>query len=656
MINKKKINFTNNTPALNSLSNNTAPTFQVRPKHTLIPTILAGLIGLTLISPIVSKAEPPEHTNEQVHAHLANAIPPEQAYSRRDSEDWVRGRILIMPRAGLPAKALANILKEHDGKPRKIGQSDLHIVDLPEYTEEGVAALLTHHPHIKFAELDHYVSSALIPNDPYYPNGWHLPKINTPQAWGDSQGAGITIAILDSGVDSNHPDLAAKMVPGWNFYDNNSNTADVRGHGTKVAGAAAAITDNNTGVAGVAGQSRIMPIRVSNSNGRGSWSAISQGLTWAADNGARVANLSFLGVTSSSSTRSAAQYMKNKGGLVAVSGGNTGTLENYTVTTSMIPVSATDTNDNRTSWSSYGDYVMLTAPGAGIWTSTIGGGYGAVSGTSFSSPITAGVIALMMAANPKMRNTDIENALFNTAVDLGAVGRDPYYGYGRVDAAAAVLAVITGNTPTDTDTEAPTVSIVEPTGGEKVSGLVPVDVDVFDNIGVTETELWVGNTRVAIDTTEPFAFTWDSNGVENGQANLIVRAYDVAGNVGISDTVTVNVDNVEEPAPNPDDTEPPTGTQDDEPPTVQLINPVAGNVSGRVTITVNASDNFGSSGITLFIYVDNELISNGTGSTLSTSWNSRPKRIKKGLHVIKAVASDAAGNSSTASVTVNVVD
>lgn len=593
--------------------------------------------------PDIAHTAPPAHAKGNSQANFIDNTPPGRAQSKRGNDgDWARGRILVTPRAGLPARAFAKILKEHRGKVRRIGQSDLYIVDLPEYTEESVIAELAHHPHLKFAELDQYVYPALTPTDPYFTSGWHLPKIQTPLAWDDSQGANVTIAVLDTGVDGNHPDLAPKMVPGWNFYENNSNTADVHGHGTSVAGAAAAATDNAIGVAGVAGQSKIMPIRVANSTGQATWSAISQGLTWAADNGARVANLSFLGVTASASARNAAQYMKDKGGLVVVSGGNTGALETYTVTTTMIPVSATDVNDNRASWSSYGDYIMLAAPGAGIWTTTRGGGYGTASGTSLSSPVAAGVIALMMSANPTMKNTDIENTLFTTAVDRGTSGWDRYYGYGRVDAAAAVQAVI--ESMPFVDTEAPIVSIIDPLGGATVSDLVPVSVDVTDNVGVVRAELWVNDTSVAVDTSAPFAFSWDSKGVANGTANLVVRAFDAADNVALSDVVSVNVNNYMPPV-----------VTDTQPPVVEIINPVAGNVSGHVVVTVNASDNSGASGISLFVYIDDKLHVAGTGSTLSTRWNTRPNNIARGLHVIKAVAVDAAGNSSMTSVTVNLV-
>ena len=143
-------------------------------------------------------------------------------------------------------------------------------------------------------------------------------------------------------------------MPGWNFYDNNSDTSDVVGHGTAVAGTAAAATNNSLGVASVAGAARIMPIRISDTTGSAFYSTIAQGITFAADKQVRVANVSFLGLAKSASVISAAQYMKSKGGLVVVAAGNNGIDEAITPTTSMIPVSATDSNDARASWSSVG--------------------------------------------------------------------------------------------------------------------------------------------------------------------------------------------------------------------------------------------------------------------------------------------------------------
>lgn len=567
-----------------------------------------------------------------------------QARNNNKTEKWVRGRILIMPRAGLPKNALDEILKEHDGKARKIGQSDLYIVDLPEFSEEGVVAKLQHHPHLKFAELDRIFPPVLIPNDPYYNqlgDAWHLSKIGAPIAWDIAQGTGVIIAILDSGVDSTQLDLATNMVSGWNFYDNNSITFDVFGHGTSVAGVAAATTNNGIGVAGIAGQSNIMPIRVTDGNGFAFSSTIVQGLTWASDRGVRVANISFESIASSLSVKNAAQYMKDKGGLVTVSAGNTGLEDAISPTTSLIPVSATDSNDVKTSWSTYGNFVAISAPGTRIWTTKINGIYDTSAGTSFSSPLGAGVISLMMSANPKLSSTEIESLLFSTVVDLGAAGRDPYYGYGRVDAAAAVQAA--KNAIPVQDTEAPALSIIDPLGGAVVSGLVPVDIQVTDNVGVTRAELWINNTSVAVDTSAPFAFTWDSSGVQNGTASLAVRAYDAANNM-VASSIAVSVGN---PVQIP--------VIDIQAPAVKIVNPVAGSVSGSVNISINASDNNDASGILLSIYIDGVLKASGTGSTLGTNWNTRSKGVRTGTHTIQAVAKDAAGNTSTSSVTVNVI-
>ncbi len=596
----------------------------------------------------------------------AIAAPPQT--QARATETWAPGRLLLQPRAGLPAKALENILKEHKGRAKKIGQSDLYVVEVPATYEAYAVEKLKNHPHLKFAELDWALPPALIPNDPIFnptqDKGWHLDAIGAPPTWDITRGAGVTIAILDSGVWSAHPDLAANMVPGWNFFNNDADTSDVMTHGTLVAGAAAAVTNNGIGVAAVAGDAKIMPMRVTDLNGYGYPTAISQSLIWAADRGARVANASFGGLSHYASVTSAAQYFKDKGGLVTTSAGNSGALETYPATTSMIYVAATDkirsgADEVRTSWSSYGDYVSMAAPGSIIYstcsstctlttydattgtsytTSTL---YTFSAGTSFSAPITGGVIALMMSANPKLSPNEIEKLLFTTAKDLGDPGRDIYYGYGRVDAAAAVQAA--KNAVPFVDTTAPTVSLTNPIAGATVSGLVPVDVTASDDLAVSRVELRVNGTTVAIDTTSPFGFSWDSAGAPNGINTLVAHAFDAAGNTTASSSVSVNVANAIS-----------TPTADTTPPVVFIVNPVAGNVSGSVTITANASDNSSAAGITLSIYIDNKLKASGTGGTLSTSWNTS-KGVKTGNHTIRVDAVDKAGNRSSASVSVNVV-
>lgn len=547
---------------------------------------------------------------------------------------WVKGRLLVQTRAGLADVELDKIVKVHGGKARRIGGSDLHIVDLPgNVSETAVLARLAHNPHLKFAELDGLVRPRATPNDPYLGSEWHLAKIGAPTAWDTAQGLGVTIAIVDTGVDATHPDLASRLVPGWNFYDNTADTSDAYNHGTGVAGTAAAIINNGVGVAGVAGQARIMPMRISDAAGTASWSAMSQALVYAADRGVRVANISYQ-VGWVSSVQSAAAYMKSKGGLVFVSAGNSGAEYVATPTDSLIVVGATTTTDTRASWSTFGSYVALSAPGAGIFTTTKGGGYVSESGTSFASPVAAGAALAVMSANPALTSTQVEQILFKTAVDLGTAGRDLYFGHGRVDMAAAVSMART--TPA-ADTEPPAVALTSPSASNTVSGLIAVGISVSDNVGVTRVVLTVNGTAVASDVVAPFGFSWDSTKTANGTATLGAVAYDAAGNIATATNLVVNVAN--------------NVVADTSPPVVRISNPVPGSVvSGTVSIIGSASDNSGTAGLKQTLFIDGRLVATALGGTLSYNWNTR--KVISGPRQITLTAVDAAGNWSSQSMSV----
>ncbi len=559
---------------------------------------------------------------------------------------FVNGRVLVQPRAGLSEQEFDKAIKEHGGARKgHLKQINVYVVELPANADTvAVAKALSKNPHFKFAELDIAHEAALTPTDPYYPNEWHASKINAPSAWNSSKGMGVTIAILDSGVDGSHPDLVGSLVPGWNIYDNNSDTRDVYGHGTKVAGAAAAIGNNGVGVAGIAFSAKLMPVRVSDTSGSALSSSLAQGLTWAADHGARVANMSYMGLSCSSTVLNGATYFRNKGGVVVGSGGNTGATVSCSGSDALTEVASTNSADARSSFSSYGPFIDLAAPGEGIYTTTMGGGYGAVSGTSFSAPITAGAYALMMATNPSLAPKTLDQIVFSTALDLGSAGWDQYYGWGRLDAAAAVAKAAQ---TTASDTQNPTVSISSPTGGQ-VSGLVPVNVSASDNVGVVRAELYANNTLVSTDTAAPYAFTWDTTPLPDGAATLQARAYDAAGNYASSSSISVTVAN------------------DTIAPKVTISSPISGAVvSGSVAIGVSATDNKKVSQISLLI--DGKQVALSYGSTLSYTWSvsttttSRGKSKKQQTaiqsgtsHTITATAMDPAGNKGTASVTVTV--
>lgn len=249
----------------------------------------------------------------------------------------------------------------------------------------------------------------------------------------------------------------------------------------------------------------------------------------------------------SAAIQNAASYLKGKGGLLFVSAGNSGADLATTPTSTMVVVSATDSGDSRTGWSNFGSAVTLAAPGAGIWTTSRGGSYGTWNGTSFSAPVAAAVGALVMAANPSLDNKTVESLLYSTATDLGAAGRDTNFGYGRVDAGAAVKAAVAKSTVADTI--APSAAITSPGSGTTVSGLVAVNVNAADNVGVQRVELKVNGTVVAVDDAAPYQFSWDSAGAANGVANLVAVAYDTAGNAGTSAALGVSVSNAVAPTP-----------------------------------------------------------------------------------------------------------
>lgn len=557
------------------------------------------------------------------------ATPPATVAKAQPYVGWAKGRLLVAPRAGLPPGQLDKALRKVNGRSAAhIKPLNVHVVELPVGADE-VSAMreLRKNGSFKYVELDMAVAPAATVTDPAYGSSWALPKIQAPTAWDSTNGNGVTIAILDTGLDAVHPDLVANVVPGWNVYDDNSNTADVNGHGTWVAGVAAMVANNAKGSAGVAWGAEIMPIRIADANAYAYWSTVAQGIYWAADNGAKVVNISYNGVSGSSTVQSAAQYLRGKGGVVIVAAGNSGGLENIAANDSLLTVAATDQNDVRASFSSYGAYVDLSAPGVSLYTTTVGGGFANASGTSFSSPVVAATAALMLSANAKLAPADVDRILKATARDLGTAGYDQYYGSGRVNAASAVQSA---KQTVAADTQAPTVSIASPTGGQ-VSGVVPVDVTASDNVGVTRADFYVNGQLVATDALAPFAFAWDSTAKADGSYTLSVQAYDAAGNRGTSPSVTVTTGN------------------DSTAPTIASFSLTDGmKVSGKQVVKVSASDNQKVAKISLVI--DGKEVATAFGGSLSYNWNTN--KLARGAHTVTVRVTDNSGNVTTKTVTV----
>jgi thermitase len=361
--------------------------------------------------------------------------------------DLVPNRLLVKAKPGF---SVADAARPFSGmEVDAIEELEISIIEFQENAFQQAWDGLQRNPNIEFAEPDAITEPAATANDTYYSKEWHLSKVKAQTAWDLTKGSSsVLIAILDTGVDGAHPDLKPKMVAGWNAYSSNTDTRDVNGHGTGVAGAAAAASNNSIGVTGLAWNCKIMPIRISDSTGYATWSTTAKAITWAANHGARVANLSYSGMLGSSAIRTAAQYMQSKRGVVITAAGNSKTFDSSSDHPYILTVSATDTVDALCSFSNTGNNIDLSAPGISIWSTKRGGGYGSWWGTSLSAPVVAGTAALVISANPALSGSQVSQILKNTADDLGAAGWDSKFGKGRINSYRAVkTARSTAGTP-----------------------------------------------------------------------------------------------------------------------------------------------------------------------------------------------------------------
>ena len=355
----------------------------------------------------------------------------------------VPGRLLAGGGAALPDSVESRTWRTHGAVERRhLPALGVHVLDVPESNLEAVRRSLEQTGLFDYVEPDYYAEQGgATPNDSYYASQWYLPKIASAGAWARTTGSSsVVIAVVDSGVYAAHPDLAGKLVPGWSFLKKSADTSDTTGHGTEVAGTMAAATNNGIGVAGVSWSSVVLPLAVVDATSFAAYSDIAAAIQYAVDHQVRVINVSIGGTGSSNALQSAVDYAWSHGALVFAAAMNSGVATpNYPgACNHAIAVSATDEGDGLAVFSNYGSWLTLSAPGTDILTTMNGGGYGYVNGTSFASPIAAGVAALVLAAKPELTNQQVVDILKQSADHPGAAGFDPYYGWGRVNAAAAV--------------------------------------------------------------------------------------------------------------------------------------------------------------------------------------------------------------------------
>jgi len=299
---------------------------------------------------------------------------------------------------------------------------------------------LQNNPKVRYIEEDKYVQ--LVSEQPI---PWGVDRIDAEKVWPSNTGSDIYIAIVDTGIDYNHPDLDDNYAFGESFVDYTNDPMDDDGHGTHCAGIAAA-ENNDIGVVGVAPGAKLIAAKVLDYNGGAYLSWIADGITWAANNGADVISLSIGYDQHVQSWQDACDYAYDiKGVVVVAAAGNSGNppgrgdnVEYPARYDSTIAVSATDSSDKRARWSSTGPDVELAAPGVNIYSTLWDDTYAYYSGTSMACPHVAGVAALVIASGVT-NNVEARNKMTLTAEDLGVSGRDTLYGYGLVDAEAAAL-------------------------------------------------------------------------------------------------------------------------------------------------------------------------------------------------------------------------
>jgi thermitase len=434
----------------------------------------------------------------------------------------------------------------------------------------GLALLdqLRKRPDVEFAEFDSVVQAFLQPDDPYFStsistshNGnisqWGPKAVSGPAAWDLTTGSpSITIAIVDTGVDSSHPDLASKVVGQYSFT---GSTKDGFGHGTHCAGIAAAATNNDVGIAGMCPNCSILSVKVLDDQGSGYMSDVASGITYAASHGARVISLSLGGGSHSDTMRSALQYAISKNALPVCAMGNSGSSNNTPEPAywhDCLSVIATDQNGAKASFSNFGMKADVAAPGVAILSTmptypvTLTTAYGyhtnydALSGTSMATPMVAGIAGLVLSENPSLTPAQVAGILMASSGD--GVSWNSNLAFGVVNAFNAVSSAV------HSDYAPPLANIITPVESSTVAGLVTVQAAPTDNTTVHHVDIVQNGTRFmqvltgastttgthkSTVTIPAWTASWPSTTVFNGPVTVTASAVDVFGN-----TSTQNLD------------------------------------------------------------------------------------------------------------------
>jgi thermitase len=499
--------------------------------------------------------------------HAQDAPPAsEQARTTGAAPNSIRAGHILVRFKRAPGQDVMNQLSAAFGA-KALGEiPGIGVTHLQAPPEQGLALLahLRNRPDVEFAEFDSLVQAiqTFVPNDPYYStayasshNGniaqWGPPAVSAPAAWQVTRGdSSIVIAIVDTGVDDTHPDLASKIVGEYTYVGGSAR--DGFGHGTHVAGIAAAATNNNLGIAGMCPNCGILSVKVLDDQGSGFLSDVASGITYAASHGARVISLSLGGSARSETMRSALQYAVANNALPVCAMGNSGSGSNTPEPGywhDCLSVVATDQNGAKASFSNYGVKADVAAPGVAILstmptypvtlTTTYGykTNYDALSGTSMATPMVSGIAGLVLSQNPSLTPSQAAGIIEASSGD--GVSWTPNLAFGVVNAFKAVSSAI------HSDYVAPVANLVSPTEGATVSGKVTFQAAPTDNTTVHHIDFVKDGTRFVqvltgasgtsgtgknAVTTPAWTALWPSTTVFNSPVTVSVSAVDAFGN------------------------------------------------------------------------------------------------------------------------------
>jgi subtilisin family serine protease/putative cell wall-binding protein len=383
------------------------------------------------------KAPAPAEDAPPIVSSAGDVVPGEVIVKFRDPDAApavARGRgLAIVQGLGVPAKGLPSVLSTA-GRPVDQVLNELRADPAVEYAEPSYRVQLV---------------AAVPVNDPLTAGQYSLDQMRVRDGWSLEKGGSGVVAVLDTGVQANHPDLSGRVLSGYDFANDDSNAADDNGHGTWVAGIIAAKPNDGYGIAGISWSDKILPVKIMNNQGTGSTSDLISGIRWAADHAATVINMSVGGFPYTQGVQDAVNYAWGKGVVLVGAAGNNNRDEKFYPASmaNVVSVAATQREDDFSHWSSYGPAVDVSAPGSSVQTTNCTssaclhpdwGSHTYISGTSFATPNVAGVVALIRARNPSWSPQQVVDRLVSTVDDRGYAGWDKRYGQGRVNAYRAL--------------------------------------------------------------------------------------------------------------------------------------------------------------------------------------------------------------------------